>query len=29
MLKAILCDVQLWIPVCVLVAGILLLIALH
>jgi len=29
MLKAILRDVQLWIPVCVLVAGIFLLIALH
>jgi hypothetical protein len=29
MLKAILRDVQLWIPVCVLVAGIVLLVALH
>jgi len=29
MWKPILRDVQLWIPVCVLVAGILLLVALH
>jgi hypothetical protein len=29
MLKAIVSDVQLWIPVCVLVAGIVLLVALH
>jgi len=29
MIKAMLGDVQLWIPLCVLVAGILLLIALH
>jgi hypothetical protein len=29
MIKAILCDVQLWIPLCILIAGIVLLIIIH